>query len=216
MLWQLLFVTTIATGFDMIYAISGILKEKTPTYIIIDVNGISYEIRIPLSTYEKLPPKENKCYLFTHLYLSLNQDEIRLYGFSSIAEKSLFVRLISISGIGPKIAMSIISSMNMNMLIKAIQTEEDGLLSKVPGIGKKTAQRIIIELKDDITKLAQLLDTDERMTIDHTFIEVEQALIALGYNSKDIHKAMLKFTPEDKELLVEQQIKRVIKLLYQK
>jgi holliday junction DNA helicase RuvA len=200
----------------MIYSITGTVKEKTPSYVILDANGIGYEIRIPLSTYEKLPLRDNKCSLFTHLYLSLNQDEVRLYGFSSIAEKALFLRLISISGIGPKIALSIISSMNMNMLIKAIQTEEDGLLSKVPGIGKKTAQRIIIELRDDIGKLAQLLDTDDRITIDTTFMEVEQALVALGYNSKDVQKAMLKFSSEEKELPVEQQIKKVIKVLYQK
>jgi holliday junction DNA helicase RuvA len=200
----------------MIYSITGTVKEKTPSYVILDANGIGYEIRIPLSTYEKLPLRDNKCSLFTHLYLSLNQDEVRLYGFSSIAEKALFLRLISISGIGPKIALSIISSMNMNMLIKAIQTEEDGLLSKVPGIGKKTAQRIIIELRDDIGKLAQLLDTDDRITINTTFMEVEQALVALGYNSKDVQKAMLKFSSEEKELPVEQQIKKVIKVLYQK
>jgi Holliday junction DNA helicase RuvA len=200
----------------MIYSITGTLKEKNPSYVILEANGIGYEIRIPLSTYEKLPLKDNKCFLFTHLYLSLNQDEVRLYGFSSIAEKALFLRLISISGIGPKIALSIISSMNMNMLIKAIQAEEDGLLSKVPGIGKKTAQRIIIELRDDISKLAQLIDTDDRITIDTTFMEVEQALVALGYNSKDVQKAMLKFSSEEKELPVEQQIKKVIKVLYQK
>jgi Holliday junction DNA helicase RuvA len=146
----------------------------------------------------------------------LNQDEIRLYGFSTIAEKTMFIRLVSISGIGPKIAMSILSSLNINMLLKAIHSEEDGLLSKVPGIGKKTAQRIIIELKDEANKLAQLINTDERVTIDNTFIEVEQALVALGYNSKDIQKAMLKFNQEEKELPVEQQIKKVIKLLYQK
>jgi len=200
----------------MIYSITGTLKEKNPSYVILEANGIGYEIRIPLSTYEKLPIKDSKCFLFTHLYLSLNQDEVRLYGFSSIAEKALFLRLISISGIGPKIALSIISSMNMNMLIKAIQAEEDGLLSKVPGIGKKTAQRIIIELRDDISKLAQLIDTDDRITIDTTFMEVEQALVALGYNSKDVQKAMLKFSSEEKELPVEQQIKKVIKFLYQK
>jgi Holliday junction DNA helicase RuvA len=199
----------------MIYYITGIVKEKSPTSVILDVNGVGIELRIPISTYEKLPNKDVACSLFTHLYLSMNQDEIRLYGFSTLAEKAVFVRLISISGIGPKIALSIISSMNINMFIKAILNEEDGLLSRVPGIGKKTALRIIIELKDDVSQFAQLIDSSDRMDIDSTFIEVEKALIALGYNSKDIHKIIHKLSDDDKALPVEQQIKKVIRLLYQ-
>jgi Holliday junction DNA helicase RuvA len=120
----------------MIYYLSGILKEKEPTAIVLDIQGVGYEIRIPLSTYEKLPEKEKPCSLFTYLYISFNQDEIKLYGFSTLAEKTMFIKLINISGIGPKIALSIISSMNIGMIIKAIQKEEDGLLAKVPGIGK--------------------------------------------------------------------------------
>jgi len=200
----------------MIYYLSGILKVKEPTSIILDVNGIGYEIRIPLSTYEKLPDKDKPCSIYTYLYISMNQDEIKLYGFSSLAEKTMFVRLISISGIGPKIALSIISSMNIGMIIKAIQKEEDGLLSKVPGIGKKTAQRIIIELKDNIMQFTDLLDVTERSTLDSSFGEVEKALIALGYNPKEIHKALQLLTDEERKLPVEQQIKLVIKIMYSK
>ncbi|MFO7660775.1 MAG: Holliday junction branch migration protein RuvA [Candidatus Cloacimonadaceae bacterium] len=200
----------------MVFYISGTLKEKAPTGVIVDVNGVGVELRIPLSTYEKLPSVGKNCTLFTHLYLSLNQDEIRLYGFSSLAEKTLFLRLISISGIGPKIALSIISSMSINMVIKAILTEEDGLLAQVPGIGKKTAQRIIIELRDKIAELTESLDTTERTKGEHSFAEVEKALIALGYNGKDVLKTLHKLSDEDKQLPVEQQIKKVIRLLYQR
>lgn len=200
----------------MLYSINGTLKEKNPTNIIIETGGMGYEIRIPLSTYEKLPTVEKQCFLYIYLYLSMNQDEIRLYGFSSLAEKAVFAKLISISGIGPKIALSILSSMNINLLIKAVSNEEDGLLSKVPGIGKKTAQRLIIELKDDVIQFMQLLDTSERITIDNTYMEVEKALVALGYNAKEIQKTMHKLTDEDKQQPVEQQIKKVIKLIYQK
>jgi len=199
----------------MIYNISGLLKDKTPTTALLDVNGVGVELRIPISTFEKLPAKNSNCTLFTHLYLSLNQDEVRLYGFATIAEKTVFVRLISISGIGPKIALSIISSLNINMFVKALMNDEDSLLSKVPGIGKKTAQRLLIELKDDIPQFAQLLDETERFDMDRTMIEVEKALVALGYNVKDIHKAIHKMSEDDKQLPVEQKIKRVIKLLYQ-
>jgi len=198
----------------MIYYLSGILKEKAPTSIILDVQGIGYEVKIPLSTYEKLPDKDKPCFIYTYLYISMNQDEIRLYGFSSIAEKAIFVRFIAISGIGPKIALSIISSMNIGMIIKAIQNAEDGLISKVPGIGKKTAQRIIIELKDDILKFTDLLDATEKTSIDSSFVEVEKALVALGYNPRDIHKALHSLKEEDRNLPVEQQIKLVIKQMY--
>lgn len=198
----------------MIYYLNGILKEKAPTSIILDVNGIGYEIRIPLSTFEKLPDKEKPCSIYTHLYINMNQDEIKLYGFSSVAEKAMFIRLIAISGIGPKIALSIISSMNISMIIKAIQNEEDGLISRVPGIGKKTAQRIIIEMKDGIMQFTDLLDATEKTSIDSSFVEVEKALVALGYNPKDIHKALHTLKDEDRNLPVEQQIKLVIKQMY--
>jgi len=200
----------------MIYYITGILKEKQPTSVIIDSQGVGIELRIPLSTYEKLPSVNQNCFLYTHLYLSLNQDEIRLYGFSSLAEKSIFTRLIAISGIGPKIALSVISSLSINMFIKAVQAGEDGLLSKVPGIGKKTAQRIIIELKDDVLKLAELIDRTEKGTIDISLAEVEKALLALGYSAKDIQKALSKMSEEDKNEPLEKQIKQVIRIIYQK
>jgi len=198
----------------MIYYLSGILKVKEPTSIVLDVQGIGYEIKIPLSTYEKLPAVEKTCFLYTHLYISMNQDEIKLYGFSSLAEKVMFLKLISISGIGPKIGLSVISSLNISTIIKAIQQEEDGLLSKVPGIGKKTAQRIIIELKDGIMQFTDLLDASEKTTMDTSFIEVEKALMALGYNTKDIHKAYNSIKEDERNLPVEQQIKLVIKQLY--
>lgn len=198
----------------MIYYLSGILKIKEPTSIVLDVQGIGYEIKIPLSTYEKLPIVEKPCFVYTHLYLSTNQDELKLYGFSSLAEKAMFLKLISISGIGPKIGLSVISSMNISTIIKAIRQEEDGLLAKVPGIGKKTAQRIIIELKDGIMQFTDLLDATEKTTMDTSFVEAEKALMALGYNPKDIQKAFSFLKEEERNLPVEQQIKLIIKQMY--
>jgi Holliday junction DNA helicase RuvA len=200
----------------MIYYLSGILKAKEPTSIVLDVQGVGYELRIPISTYEKLPDKEKPCSLYTHLYINLNQDEIRLYGFSGLAEKGLFLKLIGISGIGPKIALSVISSMNVGMVIKAIQQSEEGMISRVPGIGKKTAQRIIMELKDKIMDLTDLLDTTDKTGIDQSFAEVEKALMALGYPQKEIQRTLHTMTEADRALPLEQQIKLVIKLMYQK
>ncbi len=200
----------------MLSYLSGTLTEKQPTSIIIDIQGMGFEVKIPLSTYEKLPSLNQTCSVYTHLYLSLSQDEMRLYGFYSLAEKTLFIKLISISGIGPKIALSVLSSMSIGMFIKAVRTEEEGLLSKVPGIGKKTAQRIIIELKDEVLKMADLLGDDERTGLDAGFAEVEKALLALGYNSKDIGKAIAAMNDSDKNQPVEQQIKKIIRIIYQK
>ncbi|HOV15994.1 MAG TPA: Holliday junction branch migration protein RuvA [Candidatus Cloacimonadota bacterium] len=198
----------------MIFSLTGILKDKKPTSVIIETHGIAFELRIPLSTYEKLPERGQECVLHTHLYLSLNQDEMRLYGFATPAEKAVFIRLISISGIGPKIALSILSSLNVGMFIEAIQTAEEGLLAKVPGIGKKTAQRLIIELKDDVLQLSDYLETKERSALDINMAEVEKALTALGYSTKDIHKALPELTAEDKKLPIEHQIKKIIKIIY--
>ena len=200
----------------MINQISGSLKEKNPSSVYIEIQGVILEIRIPISTYEKLPDKGKVCSLYTYLYLSFSQDEIRLYGFATLAERAIFIRLIAISGIGPKIALSIISSMNPNMLIKAIYNQEDALLSKVPGIGKKTAQRIIVELKDEIIQYSNLLEESERTPADNITFEVEQALVALGYNAKEIQKAHHKLSEEEMQMPIEQQIKKVIKILYQK
>jgi holliday junction DNA helicase RuvA len=200
----------------MIYYISGTLKEKLPTNVIIESQGIGIELRIPISTYEKLPGINQNCFLFTYLYLSFNQDEIRLYGFSSLAEKAVFGRLIAISGIGPKIALSIISSLSLPMFFKAVQSSEDGLLSKVPGIGKKTAQRIIIELKDDVLKLADLLEVTDKEGWDDSFNEVEKALTALGYSAKDVRRSLPLLSDDEKQLPVEQIIKKIIKIIYQK
>lgn len=200
----------------MIHYLSGILKEKNPTDAVLDVQGVGYQLKIPLSTYEKLPAVNHQCSLHTHLYLSLSQDEIKLYGFATVAEKAVFIKLISISGIGPKIALSLISSMNIGMFVKAVQSGEEGLLAKVPGIGKKTAQRLIVELRDNIGQFADLLDSKERAVQDLGLAEVEKALIALGYSYKDVHSALPKLSPEDKKLPIEQQIKQVIRIIYKK
>jgi len=200
----------------MFYYLNGILRDKSPVSVILDVCGVGYELRIPVSTYEQLPDREKSCALFTHLYVSFNQDEVRLYGFGTIAEKSLFLKLISISGIGPKIALSVLSSLQVSLVIRAIQRGEDGLLSKVPGIGKKTAQRIIMELKDNIAQVMDVLETRDRGSVDAGLAEVEQALVSLGYPLKDIQRAFNALPESDKTLPPEQIIKNTIKLMYQK
>lgn len=194
--------------------IKGILAEKTPMKIVIDCNGLGYEIRIPLSTYEKLGKINEVVKLLVHLAVS--EDDMRLYGFHAVEEKELFLLLISISGIGPKIALSVLSAMTVQSFVKSIRTENDSALTIVPGLGKKTAQRLILELKDKLTAL-QLASLPESSLdgIDKLVVEAETALITLGYKQPEIGYALDDILKDDKEITSsEQLIKKTIQSLY--
>ncbi len=133
----------------MIGYLNGNLAIKDPTYVIADVNGVGYEVRISLNTFSKIKDLE-RCLL--HTYLHVKEDSQTLYGFFDKEEKSLFLHLISISGVGPNTALMINSSLTVEEVKNAIINEEVGMIQKVKGIGTKTAQRIILELKDRIRK----------------------------------------------------------------
>ena len=133
----------------MIGYLNGKLAIKEPTYVIIDVNGVGYEIKISLYTFSKIKDLDS-CLL--HTYLHVKEDSQTLYGFSDPEEKSIFLHLISISGVGPNTALMINSSLNVNEVKTAILNEEVTTIQRVKGIGNKTAQRIILELKDKIRK----------------------------------------------------------------
>lgn len=133
----------------MIGYLNGKLAIKDPTYVIIDVSGVGYEVKISLSTFSKVKDLDS-CLL--HTYLHVKEDSQTLYGFSDPEEKSIFLHLISISGVGPNTALMINSSLNVDEVRNAILNEEVSTIQKVKGIGNKTAQRIILELKDKIRK----------------------------------------------------------------
>lgn len=133
----------------MIGYLNGNLAIKDPTYVIVDVNGVGYEVKISLNTYSKI--KDNDACLL-HTYLHVKEDSQTLYGFSDPEEKGIFQHLISISGVGPNTALMINSSLNVDEVRSAIINEEVTTIQKVKGIGSKTAQRIILELKDKIRK----------------------------------------------------------------
>jgi Holliday junction DNA helicase RuvA len=133
----------------MIGYLNGNLAIKDPTYVIADVNGVGYEVKISLNTFSKIKDME-RCLL--HTYLHVKEDSQTLYGFFDKEEKSLFLHLISISGVGPNTALMINSSLTVEEVKNAIINEEVGMIQKVKGIGSKTAQRIILELKDRIRK----------------------------------------------------------------
>lgn len=192
--------------------LNGLLKEKTPFSCIIECAGVGYDIRIPISTYEILPATEHQVKLLMHYHVS--DDDIRLFGFSTEAERLLFRQLISISRIGPKIALSILSAMSVQNIIQAILHEDDRILATIPGLGKKSAQRLIIELKDKIAEIPQIsleMVPGQKQDI---LLEAESALLSLGYKLPEIRTAFQDFKAE--ELSLEDIIKRTIQYLYRK
>ncbi len=198
----------------MIDRLVGTLVEKYPVSAIIDCTGIGFELRIPLSTYEELPLPGSHCTLYSHLHVS--QEDIRLYGFATKPERELFLMLIGVSGIGPKIALSVLSTLTIPAFIKAIQRAEDFTIAKVPGLGKKSAMRLILELKDDVSKLIDQLDKSDYIVSDHRVLEVESALESLGFNIKEIRKELGLMPTDIFDLPTEQIIKEAIKRIYQK
>jgi Holliday junction DNA helicase RuvA len=198
----------------MIHYIKGILQHKSPVMAIIEASGIGWELRIPISTYEKLPAVGKECALYG--FLSISQDDVRIYGFASLAERELFTQLTRVSGIGPKIAISILSTLSISAFVKSIRSGEEGLLTKVPGIGKKSAQRLIVEFKDKIHTLLDYIDDKEQSALERPLQEVENALIALGFNSQAIQRELQLLSTEEQKLASEQLIKEIIKRLYQR
>jgi len=197
----------------MIQYITGILNSKSPVLAIIEAMGIGWELRIPISTYESLPVVGQPCTLLSYLHIS--QDDIRIYGFSTQAERELFQMLTKISGIGPKIALSILSTLSIPAFVRAVNSGEEGFLTKVPGIGKKSAQRMIVELKDGVHKLMDHVNESD-LALGDSSLEVESALISLGFNIQQIRRELSMMDEATKALNTEELIKETIKRIYQR
>ena len=168
----------------MIGRLTGILLEKNPPQVLIDVHGVGYEIDVPMSTFYNLPGNGEKITLLTHFVV--REDGQYLYGFASEAERFAFRQLIKISGIGARMALAVLSGLSVNDLAQAIARQEVGRLVKVPGIGKKTAERLLLELKG---KLADALPSTAPAVEDSQH-DILNALLALGYNDREAAAAM--------------------------
>ncbi len=164
----------------MIGRLSGVLLEKNPPQILIDCHGVGYEVGVPMSTFYNLPGLGEKVVLLTHLIV--REDAHLLYGFGSLDERNLFKQLIKITGIGARMALAILSGMSVNDLAQAVTLQESGRLTKVPGIGKKTAERLLLELKG---KLGADLGTPGGATHSDATSDILNALLALGYSDKE-------------------------------
>jgi len=175
----------------MIGKLTGTLLEKNPPQIVIDCHGVGYEVDVPMSTFYHLPASGEKVALLTHFVV--REDAQILYGFATPAEREAFRQLIKITGVGPRTALGILSGMSVQDLAQAVTAQEVGRLVKVPGIGKKTAERLLLELKGKMGADLGPVGAAARSEAHH---DIEQALLALGYNDKEA-AAALKALPAD-------------------
>ncbi|MBP6189704.1 MAG: Holliday junction branch migration protein RuvA [Ferribacterium limneticum] len=170
----------------MIGRLTGLIAEKNPPQIVLDLNGVGYELDVPMSTFYNLPASGEKVTLLTHF--AVREDGHFLYGFLTEAERFAFRQLLKVSGIGARTALSVLSGLSVNDLAAAVAQQELGRLIKVPGIGKKTAERLLLELKG---KLADTIGgVSLHAAVDDAKQDISNALLALGYNEKEAAAAM--------------------------
>ncbi len=174
----------------MIGRLTGKILEKNPPEILLEVSGIGYEVLCPMSSFYEMGSESD---ISLHTHLAVKEDSHTLYGFISKDEKTLFRELIRVNGIGPKVALAILSHLNIASLINAIANEDDTLLAKTPGIGKKTAQKLIVELKDRLEKLELSNTKHQKITASNSNPNTQkatQALQALGFKAKEADRML--------------------------
>ena len=176
----------------MIGRITGQLAEKNPPELLVDCHGVGYELLVPMSTFYNLPALGEKVSLLTHFVV--REDAQILFGFATASERGAFRQLIKISGVGPRTALSVLSGMSVDELSRAVSAQEAGRIIKVPGIGKKTAERLLLELKG---KMGADLGARGGMAAGSDVAsDIQQALMALGYNEKDAASAQKALPPD--------------------
>jgi len=184
----------------------GKLLEKDPARVVVDVNGVGYEVFVPLTTFSALPERGVEVSIDIHTHV--REDIIALYGFSSRRERSIFEKLMTISGIGPKLAITILSGGAVEDLVSAIRRSDLARLTAIPGVGKKTAERIVMELKDKLQEFAIVVP-------DKTSVETDvmSALENLGYNRAIAERAIRRATDGDREVTFDVLFKRSLQIL---
>ena len=199
----------------MIAHITGILFSKSPQSIIIDTAGVGYQIFIPLSTFYQLPDEMEKVSL--HVYTHVREDMLQLFGFQTEIEKKLFLLLISVSGIGPKVALNILSGIELKDLLSAIVRADSERIATVPGVGRKTSQRITLELNEKVSDLSEGMGVRprEKAEIRHkeNFDDALSALINLGYPSRSAKKAIEHALRRESEINLETLLKEALRNL---
>ena len=189
----------------MIGRLNGTLADKNPPQLLVDCNGVGYEVDVPMSTFYNLPSVGEKVSLLTHFVV--REDAQILYGFGSASERHAFRQLIKISGVGPRTALSVLSGMSVADIAQAVTAQDAGRLVKVPGIGKKTAERLLLELKD---KLALAPGSVGITAAGAASGDALNALLSLGYNDREARAALAKLEPG---LAVQDAIRQALRVL---
>jgi len=205
----------------MIALLSGLLVSKSPTSLVVDIQGVGYEVAVPLSTFDRLPEVGSQVTL--HIHTHFREDALQLYGFGTRLEKHLFLLLIGVAGIGPKLAQGVLSGIAPHDLIAAIRGGKIERLRSIPGIGPKTAGRLVLELKDklaaqsDLANLGDLTDaaatSDARPTADQTREDLLSALVNLGYSRAAACRAAEQVGEATGDATLSDQIKAALKVL---
>ncbi|MCL2657800.1 MAG: Holliday junction branch migration protein RuvA [Betaproteobacteria bacterium] len=192
----------------MIGRLRGTLLEKNPPQILLDVAGVGYELEVPMSTFYNLPASGQSVALHTHL--TIREDGHFLYGFGSEDERTAFRQLLKISGIGARTALAVLSGLSVNEFAQAVAAQETGRLVKIPGIGKKTAERLLLELRDKLPKSLPAAHAAAQSAPAGAASDIANALIALGYNDKEAQSALKQLPPD---IGVSDGIRAALKLL---
>ena len=198
----------------MIARLSGKLISKSTDSLIIDIGGVGYEVSAPLSTFYALPEEGADTTLL--IYTHVKEDAFKLFGFLSLMEKKLFIKLITVSGVGPKLAMNILSGMESAQLALAIKDGDIARMNAIPGVGKKTAERLILELKDKIdSDILPAGDEQAAMQKERPTVldDALSALLNLGYKKPDVEKTLDSLLQNDNSLSVESLLKEALKLM---
>ena len=196
----------------MIASLTGILRRKATDYLVVDVSGVGYRVQAPLSTYYNMPDAGEEVTL--HIHTHVREDALSLFGFLTEAEKDMFLVLLGVSGIGPRLALAILSSLTVVDISSAIQTSDDSKLCTIPGIGRKTAARMLLELKDKIKFLPSTGPAQDRATTGPDHIEdALSALVNLGYKKPLAEEAVRKVRQGRSGLAVEELIREALNAL---
>ncbi len=205
----------------MIAHLSGNLLSKQTNTVILDVGGVGYEVTIPLSTFYDL--EDTGASVKLHIYTHVREDVLQLFGFKTLRERELFLRLISVSGVGPRLAITMIGIMSANEIIASIRTNNLARLTSIPGVGKKTAERLVIELRDKIAALSSPALEEEfaaqagaggtQASEDAVREDALSALVGLGYQKAAAEKAVTAAMQEGGEISVELLLRRSLRTL---
>lgn len=197
----------------MIGQLTGKILHKSPTETIIDIGGTGYQVHIPVTTFDRLPDIGETVTVYT--YLHVREDALQLYGFFTKQDKELFRRLITISGVGPKLAQTVMSGLSYDELIRAIQQGNIVQLNKIAGVGRKTAERLVIELRDKLAEVRLAEETDRVKTPDSIQTEALLALTTLGYSRSAAENALRSALAErnGEDITIEELIKAALRRL---